>query len=114
MTKSKSSHIPLSKSVGYIKHHLENVAGVCFKRVIMSESKQILLVEDDLTLGDWVREYLTEQGFIVKHCTRGDEVIACLKDFQADLVLLDVMLPGLNGIEVCRQIRQKCKPPLLC
>ena len=79
----------------------------------MSESKQILLVEDDLTLGDWVREYLTEQGFIVKHCTRGDEVIACLEDFQADLVLLDVMLPGLNGIEVCRQIRQKMQTPII-
>ena len=77
------------------------------------EAQRILLVEDDLTLGDWVREYLTEQGFTVKHCTRGDEVLACLETFSADLVLLDVMLPGLNGIEVCRQIRQKMPTPII-
>ncbi len=79
----------------------------------MNESKQVLLVEDDLTLGDWVREYLTEQGFIVEHCTRGDEVMECLKHFKADIVLLDVMLPGLNGIEVCRQIRQTLQTPII-
>ena len=79
----------------------------------MSESKRILLVEDDLTLGDWVCEYLTEQGFNVKHCTRGDEVMATLDSFAADIVLLDVMLPGLNGIEVCRQIRQKLQTPII-
>ena len=77
------------------------------------EAQRILLVEDDLTLGDWVREYLTEQGFMVMHCTRGDEVLACLETFSADLVLLDVMLPGLNGIEVCRQIRQKMPTPII-
>lgn len=77
------------------------------------EAQRILLVEDDLTLGDWVREYLTEQGFMVIHCTRGDEVLACLETFSADLVLLDVMLPGLNGIEVCRQIRQKMPTPII-
>jgi len=79
----------------------------------MNESPRILLVEDDLTLGNWVREYLTEQGFSVKHCTRGDKVMACLDKFQADLVLLDVMLPGLNGIEVCRLIRQKLAIPII-
>ena len=77
------------------------------------KSQRILLVEDDLTLGDWIREYLTEQGFTVMHCTRGDEVLPCLETFSADLVLLDVMLPGLNGIEVCRQIRQKMPIPII-
>jgi len=81
--------------------------------IMKDEAQRILLVEDDLTLGDWVREYLTEQGFTVKHCTRGDEVLACLETFSADLVLLDVMLPGLNGIEVCRQIRQKMPTPII-
>lgn len=66
----------------------------------------ILLVEDDISLADWVREYLTEQGFNVTHVARGDLVLDVIKQNTTDIVLLDVMLPGLNGIEVCRLIRQ--------
>jgi two-component system OmpR family response regulator len=66
----------------------------------------ILLVEDDISLADWVCEYLTEQGFKVTHVARGDLVLDLIKNKTIDIVLLDVMLPGLNGIEVCRLIRQ--------
>ncbi|KGJ94972.1 two component transcriptional regulator, winged helix family [Colwellia psychrerythraea] len=66
----------------------------------------ILLVEDDISLADWVCEYLTEQGFNVTHVARGDLVMHEIKKNAIDIVLLDVMLPGLNGIEVCRLIRQ--------
>ncbi len=66
----------------------------------------ILLVEDDISLADWVCEYLTEQGFNVTHVARGDLVLDEIKKNTTDIVLLDVMLPGLNGIEVCRLIRQ--------
>lgn len=69
--------------------------------------KTILLVEDDISLANWVSEYLTEQGFNVIHVARGDLVLDVLTKHQLDLVLLDVMLPGLNGIEVCRLIRQQ-------
>jgi DNA-binding response OmpR family regulator len=71
--------------------------------------KKILLVEDDISLANWVNEYLTEQGFHVIHVARGDLVMEVITDQQVDLVLLDVMLPGLNGIEVCRLIRQQEK-----
>ena len=66
----------------------------------------VLLVEDDISLADWVCEYLTEQGFNVTHVARGDLVLDVVKKNSTDIVLLDVMLPGLNGIEVCRLIRQ--------
>lgn len=66
----------------------------------------VLLVEDDISLADWVCEYLTEQGFNVTHVARGDLVLDVIKKNSTDIVLLDVMLPGLNGIEVCRLIRQ--------
>ena len=79
----------------------------------MTTSHKVLLVEDDLTLADWVAEYLTEQGFNVKHVDRGDLVINGLNEFQPDIVLLDVMLPGLNGIEVCRLIRQDSSIPII-
>jgi len=66
----------------------------------------ILLVEDDISLANWVCEYLTEQGFNVTHVARGELVLDVVKKNTTDIVLLDVMLPGLNGIEVCRLIRQ--------
>lgn len=79
----------------------------------MTENIKILLVEDDVSLASWVSEYLLEQAFQVKHVERGDQVMAALTDFAADLVLLDVMLPGLNGIEVCRLIREKSAIPII-
>jgi len=60
-----------------------------------------------------VSEYLVEQGFNVQHVDRGDLVINVLKNYNADIVLLDVMLPGLNGIEVCRLIRENSQIPII-
>lgn len=79
----------------------------------MNDKKNILLVEDDITLANWVSEYLIEQGFNIQHVDRGDLVINTLRNFEADIVLLDVMLPGLNGIEVCRLIREKSQVPII-
>jgi two-component system OmpR family response regulator len=76
-------------------------------------TSRILLVEDDLTLADWVCEYLREQNFIVEHVARGDLVMAAMAKFDPQLVLLDIMLPGLNGIEVCRLIRQESQLPII-
>jgi DNA-binding response OmpR family regulator len=73
----------------------------------------ILLVEDDISLANWVCEFLTEQDFNVIHLARGDLVLDKIKNQAIDLVLLDVMLPGLNGIEVCRLIRQHCQVPII-
>lgn len=79
----------------------------------MTTPNNILLVEDDVTLANWVSEYLVEQGFNVEHVDRGDKVISTLQSYKADIVLLDVMLPGLNGIEVCRLIRETSQMPII-
>ena len=79
----------------------------------MNSSAKILLVEDDVSLANWVIEFLQEQEFDVEHITRGDAVVRAFDQFQPDLVLLDVMLPGINGIQVCQLLRQQSDVPII-
>ncbi len=65
----------------------------------------ILLVEDDLALAEWVCDYLRLRGFEVTHTTRGDEAVELILSLDPDIVLLDGMLPGLDGLEVCKKVR---------
>ena len=73
----------------------------------------ILLVEDDQRLSDLMREYLTKQGLLVEVEYRGDTAVQRILNLQPDLVVLDLMLPGLDGLEVCRQIRPAYEGPIL-
>lgn len=79
----------------------------------MIEYADILLVEDDISLAQWVSEYLQDHGFKVTHVARGDEVEMQVKDNQPDLILLDVMLPGMDGIEVCKTLRRFSSIPII-
>lgn len=73
----------------------------------------ILLVEDDLNLQQLTKDYLENNGLKVAVLERGDEVFNYLENNAADLVILDVMLPGKDGFSVCRQIRNKYTLPIL-
>ncbi|KPH96262.1 chemotaxis protein CheY [Pseudoalteromonas porphyrae] len=73
----------------------------------------ILLVEDDQSLAQWVAEYLTEQGYTTQICVRGDQVVSHVKELKPDLILLDIMLPGQDGISVCRELRQFYQSPII-
>lgn len=65
----------------------------------------ILLVEDDNDLALWICDYLRLRNFQVTHTTRGDEAVELIKSLNPDIVLLDGMLPGLDGLEVCKTVR---------
>lgn len=65
----------------------------------------ILLVEDDKSLSDWIAEYLTLREFNVTQTGRGDEAVKLIQSLNPDLVLLDGMLPGMDGIDVCKTVR---------
>lgn len=69
------------------------------------QKAHILLVEDDVALAEWVCDYLRLREFEVTHTTRGDEAVELIKTHNPDVVLLDGMLPGLDGLEVCKQVR---------
>ncbi|TAA48342.1 response regulator transcription factor [Corallincola spongiicola] len=79
----------------------------------MTNTHSVLLVEDDASLADWIAEFLAEHDFSVVHVERGDQVLPVFNDGHFDIVLLDVMLPGMNGIEACRQLRQQSDIPVL-
>jgi two-component system response regulator RstA len=70
-----------------------------------SKDPRILIVEDDLKLAELVREFLEGAGYLAAVETRGDRAAERILREQPDLVVLDLMLPGIDGLEVCRRVR---------
>jgi DNA-binding response OmpR family regulator len=79
----------------------------------MPETPRILLIEDDVRLAKLIKAYLVAQGFLVAIEGRGDSGSARILTEQPDLVILDLMLPGMDGLEVCRTVRQGYSGPVL-
>lgn len=77
------------------------------------EQIKILLIDDDLKLCRLIKDYLTPLGYQVTQAHSGPEGLARATGEEFDAVILDVMLPGMNGYEVLRQIRQQSATPVL-
>ncbi|CAB4331023.1 MAG: response regulator [Actinobacteria bacterium] len=73
----------------------------------------IMVVDDDQDLAEMLGIVLTSSGFDVDLVSRGDEALEVFRNNPPDLVLLDVMLPGIDGIEVCRLIRKESMVPIV-
>jgi len=81
---------------------------------IMTDKKiKLLLIEDDIRLAELIRDYIEQQGFYVKIQHRGDQAVAEFNPQKTDIIILDLMLPGLDGLQVCQQIRQNFDGPIL-
>lgn len=76
-------------------------------------SQCILIVEDEPTLANLLADYLAAAGYQSVSLGRGDEVIPWMEHHAPAAVLLDIMLPGLDGIEVCKRIRSQYDTPIL-
>ncbi|HJV35552.1 response regulator transcription factor [Geomonas sp.] len=73
----------------------------------MSDDKpHILLVEDEMHLARGICFNLEQEGYLVSHVESGEEALDKVKVERFDLIILDVMLPGINGFEVCRKVRE--------
>jgi two-component system OmpR family response regulator/two-component system response regulator RstA len=79
----------------------------------ITPSASILLVEDDLRLAELVSRYLESNGLRVAIASRGDEVITRVASERPDLVILDLGLPGEDGLTICRQLRPDYGNPIL-
>jgi two-component system response regulator RegX3 len=74
---------------------------------------KLLIVEDEPSLRDALAYALESEGFVVVCCDRGDAALDVFTRERPDLVLLDVMLPGLSGVEVCKRIRATHATPII-
>lgn len=75
--------------------------------------EKILIVEDEQVLQETLAYNLTRQGYLVDAVGDGQLALETARRYQPDLILLDVMLPGMDGFEVCRLIRQEMNVPIL-
>ena len=71
----------------------------------MSSTKRILIVEDDVHIANLLRMHLRDEGYEVSHAASGDEGVRLLESEHWDALVLDLMLPGVDGLEICRRAR---------
>src|SRR5687768_18550306 len=81
--------------------------------ILRDMKKRILVVEDDHALARVLADNLTYSGFEVQAVEDGDEALAAVRAFGPDLVLLDVVLPGPSGFELCGLIREGGRIPVI-
>lgn len=76
-------------------------------------SQKVLVVEDDNNIAELLRLYLQKDGFEVSHAADGGKAVEMAREIQPDLVLLDIMLPVMDGWQVCRELRKTMKMPII-
>ena len=74
---------------------------------------RVLIIDDDRELGQMLKEYLQPEQFVVDTCLSGEDGIDTLRGGNHDIVILDIMLPGMNGLEVLKQIRDMSDIPTI-
>lgn len=75
--------------------------------------EKLLIVDDDTTLLRFLTDYLVQEGFVVQTADRGQAALRLFYDARPDLVLLDVMMPGMDGWEVCARLRELSEKPVI-
>ena len=79
----------------------------------MAEKQRILIVDDDYNIAELISLYLTKECFETKTVGDGEEALRVFPEFQPNLILLDLMLPGIDGYQVCRELRSTSQVPII-
>lgn len=79
----------------------------------MAVKQKIMIVDDDNNIAELISLYLTKECFTCKIVNDGEAALREFTGFQPNLILLDLMLPGIDGYQVCREIRQKSNVPII-
>ena len=77
------------------------------------EKKRILIVDDDENIAELISLYLVKECFDTEIAADGEEALEKFKQYQPQLILLDIMLPGMDGYDVCREIRKSSNVPII-
>src|SRR6516162_11128361 len=77
----------------------------CGRNAVRAMNARVLVVDDDLTIGEVVGDYLRDAGLETRHAPDGQSALSLAEEWAPDLVVLDLMLPGIDGLEVCRRLR---------
>ncbi|OGT78364.1 MAG: two-component system response regulator BaeR [Gammaproteobacteria bacterium RIFCSPLOWO2_02_FULL_56_15] len=80
---------------------------------VESSKQTILIVEDEPQLANLLRDYLEKSEYRTRIIHNGLQAVSAVRDFAPDLVLLDLMLPGKDGVSVCREVREFSKVPII-
>ncbi|WFE67749.1 response regulator [Thiomicrospira sp. R3] len=73
----------------------------------------ILIIEDEKRIADLLSDYLKMSDYQVSHLNTGINAVETIKQNQPDLILLDIMLPGMDGLEICKQVRKTSQVPII-
>ncbi len=79
----------------------------------MATKQKILIVDDDTNIAELISLYLTKECFETCMVEDGEEALRAFEEFQPNLILLDLMLPGMDGYEVCRTVRKTSSVPII-
>ena len=79
----------------------------------MAEKQKILIVDDDPSISELISLYLNKERYDTKCVEDGEEALKAFESYKPDLILLDLMLPGMDGYQVCREIRSKSDTPVI-
>ncbi len=79
----------------------------------MVSKQKILIVDDDNNIAELISLYLTKECFEAKIVNDGESALTCFDSFKPNLILLDLMLPGIDGYQVCREIRARSQTPII-
>lgn len=79
----------------------------------MPDKQRILIVDDDESIAELISLYLTKECFSTKTVKNGEEALREYAEYKPDLILLDIMLPGIDGYDVCREIRKSSTTPII-
>ena len=79
----------------------------------MAEKQKVLIVDDDENIAELISLYLTKECYETKIVTDGEAALKIFPEFKPNIILLDLMLPGMDGYQVCRELRATSQVPII-